>query len=167
MIKSGITRRIDELGRIVVPKEIRFNLGIREGDSLEIFTKDNAIVIKKYSEIENIFELSNKLCKIFYDIWGLSIIITDRDKVIACSGNLNIQEKPLPNNLKKMIDNRESIFNKYDKFFEIEGYFTILPIIVASSVTGFVIVNSNKNNEDNVMNAKIIQKIICEKIDVL
>ena len=53
MIKSGITRKIDELGRIVVPKEIRYNLGIRDGEPLEIYTSDNSIIIKKFSQMEN------------------------------------------------------------------------------------------------------------------
>ena len=62
--KSGITRRIDELGRIVVPKEIRCNLGIRDGEPLEIYTENNSIIIKKYSQVENIKDISLNVCKI-------------------------------------------------------------------------------------------------------
>ena len=61
LTKSGITRRIDELGRIVVPKEIRYNLGIRDGEPLEIYTSDNALIIKKYSQVENIKDLAELL----------------------------------------------------------------------------------------------------------
>ena len=101
LAKSGITRRIDELGRIVVPKEIRYNLGIRDGEPLEIYTNDNAIIIKKYSQVENIKDISNNLCNIFADICKIGILISDREKIIATSNNL----KSLEN--QKLLENQK------------------------------------------------------------
>ena len=113
MTKSGITRRIDELGRIVIPKEIRINLGIREGEPLEIYVENNSIVIKKFSQVENIKDVSNKVCNIISDICKIDLIITDREKIIVTSNKLNnLTNKILPNQLKYLIDNRESYISE-------------------------------------------------------
>ena len=60
--QTGVTRKIDELGRIVIPKEIRKNLGIRDGEALEIFTSEDSIILKKYFEVRKYEDLSSKLC---------------------------------------------------------------------------------------------------------
>lgn len=89
MALSGITRRIDELGRLVIPKEMRYNLGIRDGEPLEIFVNDGSIIIKKFSQVENIKSISENLCEIITDICSVEVLITDREKIIASSKTLN------------------------------------------------------------------------------
>ena len=83
MKSTGVTRKIDDLGRIVIPKEIRKNLGIRDGESLEIFTEEDSIILKKHSEIEKFEDLGKKLSDLIENIFKVDVIITDREKVIA------------------------------------------------------------------------------------
>ena len=168
MIKSGITRRIDELGRIVVPKEIRYNLGIRDGEPLEIYTSDNSIIIKKFSQVENIKNISAILCEIFNQICGVDVIITDREKVIATdASNWNLIDYKLNDKLKSLIDNRETLISdKEDNLFDKTGYFVILPIITSIDSSGLVIVFSKNNSNENLKYAKLIQKLLIQKLDI-
>ena len=76
-------RRIDELGRIVIPKEIRKNLRIKNGESLEVFVEEDAIILKKYSQIESLESISVNYVEAFNQIIKHNIIVTDRDKVVA------------------------------------------------------------------------------------
>ena len=168
MSKSGITRRIDELGRIVVPKEIRYNLGIRDGEPLEIYTSDNSIIIKKYSQVENIKDLGQNICNIIYDVCNIGIIISDREKIVATSNNLvNLKNWKLSDKYKNLIDNRESyISDKQEIEFNINGYFTVLPIITQSDCSGLVIIITKDKSEENIKYGKIAQKLIIQKLDV-
>ena len=88
MKTTGVIRRIDELGRIVIPKEIRKNLRIKNGDSLEIFLESDNIILKKYSQLETIENVSVDYVEAFNSIIKHNIIVTDRDKVIAVSGEI-------------------------------------------------------------------------------
>ena len=81
--QTGVTRKIDELGRIVIPKEIRKNLGIRDGESLEIYTSDDSIILKKYYEVKKLEDVCDKLCEIIKNIYDVNILITDREKVVS------------------------------------------------------------------------------------
>ena len=85
---AGIVRRIDELGRIVVPKEIRKTLHIKNGENLEIFINDDTIVLKKYSELGNMQELSDTITETLNSTLKASILISDTDKYISISGPL-------------------------------------------------------------------------------
>ena len=168
MLQSGITRRIDELGRIVIPKEIRYNLGIREGEPLEILVDDNSIIIKKYSQIENIKSISNNICEIISDVFNVNIIVTDREKVIAASKELaNIISNPLGEKHKILIDKREDYNSEnIEIMFDIEGYFYIIPIITNSDCSGLVLIVAKYKSEENIKYAKIVQKLIVYKLDV-
>ena len=162
MKSTGITRKIDELGRIVIPKEIRKNLSIREGESLEIITNDDSILLKKHSQISKYNDISNRLCHIVSDIFNVNVIITDRDKVIA--SNLNVNNSILNNKLKDLIDNRESFVGELSISFNeqmINGYFTIYPIIDESNSIGLVVLYS-KNNNDYILLCKMISMLIIE-----
>ena len=88
MKTTGIIRRIDELGRIVIPKEIRKNLRIKNGESLEIYLENDSIILKKYSQIESLKNVSIDYVEAFNQIIKHNIIVTDRDKVIAATGPL-------------------------------------------------------------------------------
>ena len=168
MTKSGITRRIDELGRIVVPKEIRYNLGIRDGEPLEIYTSDNSIIIKKYSQVENIKDLSQNICNIINDVCNLEILISDREKIIASSNNLKgLIDTKLDTKYKDLIDNRESyVSDSEDIIFNIHAYLTIIPIITSTDCSGLIIIFSKQKQEENIKYAKIVQKLIVQKLDI-
>ncbi len=87
MKATGIVRRIDDLGRVVIPKEIRRTMRIREGDPLEIFTdRDGEVIFKKYSPIGELGSFSAQYAETLYKTCGISVIITDRDTVIAAAG---------------------------------------------------------------------------------
>jgi len=84
---TGIVRRIDELGRIVIPKEIRKTLRIREGDPLEIYTdREGGVILKKYSPIGELFEYAREFTDSINRTLGHTAIICDRDMVVAASG---------------------------------------------------------------------------------
>ena len=87
MKATGIVRRIDDLGRVVIPKEIRRTMRIREGDPLEIYTdRDGEVIFKKYSPIGEMSAFATQYTETLHKICGMSVVITDRDNVIACSG---------------------------------------------------------------------------------
>jgi len=166
--KSGITRRIDELGRIVVPKEIRFNLGIRDGEPLEIYTENNSIVIKKYSQVENIKDISINISKIISDVCNVGILISDREKIIAASDNLKeLINYKLEEKYKLLIDGRETYISEKEEIsFNTKSFFTIVPIITSTDCSGLVIIVSKNKNDVNLKYAKIACKLIVHKLDV-
>ena len=88
MSTTGIIRRIDELGRIVIPKEIRKNLRIKNGDNLEIIVEGENIILRKYSQIENLENLASIYADSFYQVLKYNVIITDTDKIVAVGGNM-------------------------------------------------------------------------------
>jgi len=87
MKATGIVRRIDDLGRVVIPKEIRRTLRIREGDPLEIYTeKDGEVIFKKYSPMGELGDFAAEMCDAISKTCGMPAAITDRDSVIAVCG---------------------------------------------------------------------------------
>ena len=87
MKATGIVRRIDDLGRVVIPKEIRRTMRIREGDPLEIFTNhDGEVIFKKYSPVGEMFDFAAGYCDILNKSSDLNVAVCDRDAVIACAG---------------------------------------------------------------------------------
>ena len=96
MKQTGVTRKIDELGRIVIPKEIRKNLGIRNGEALEIFTNEDSIILKKYFEVRKYEDLSGKLCELIKNIYNVQdkVIFTYQGEDIAIYETNNETLKP-------------------------------------------------------------------------
>ncbi len=173
MKSTGLTRRIDELGRIVIPKEIRRSLGIRDGENIEIMVEDNKIILTKHLIMENLIDISKKLIDIYSKIDKDSIIITDREKIISASDNLNYLEGQLfKSNLIKYIENREILELSYEKLEfslnHIEGNFVIVPIISNTDSLGLVIFIKEGNFESYsvLKSAKILAKILAEKINI-
>ena len=151
MKATGVVRRIDDLGRIVIPKEIRKILRIKEGSPLEIFTeKEGDIILRKYSPIGEISNLSSEYAESLAKITDLIAIITDKDGVIACSGTQkkDILEQKISSELEKIIDKRETLLTeestailiteKGNKEKECKSQ-VIVPIISDSEVTGSVV----------------------------
>ena len=87
MKATGIVRRIDDLGRVVIPKEIRRTLHIRDGDPLEIYTdKDGEVIFKKYSPVGELSDFAARICESLFKVGEAAAAVCDRDSVIACSG---------------------------------------------------------------------------------
>ena len=109
MKATGIVRRIDDLGRVVIPKEIRRTMRIREGDPLEIFTdREGEVIFKKYSPIGELNSFASQYAETLHKTCDLSVIITDRDTVIATAGvpKKEYAEKKLSADLEKITENR-------------------------------------------------------------
>ena len=109
MKATGIVRRIDDLGRIVIPKEIRRTMRIREGDPMEIFTsREGEILLKKYSPVGELGEFASTLAESMAQALGALVCITDRDYVIAAAGvgKKDAEGKVLDEQLQKAIDQR-------------------------------------------------------------
>ena len=121
MKATGIVRRIDDLGRVVIPKEIRRTLRIREGDPLEIFTdRDGEVILKKYSPISELGQFAKEYAETLYETLGTPALISDRDEMIAVSGlskkdYLNRQLSP---SAEEIITNRKIITEKLEKSVE-------------------------------------------------
>ena len=112
MRATGIVRRIDELGRIVVPKEIRRTLRIREGDPLEIYTdRDGEVILKKYSPIGEMQSFAKDYTESLFRSLGHIACIVDRDQVVAASGvsKKELWDKPISHDLETAIANRQTV----------------------------------------------------------
>ena len=110
MKATGIVRRIDDLGRVVIPKEIRRTLRIREGDPLEIFTdREGQVILKKYSPIGELASFAKQYAESLAQTLGCTACITDNDMVIAAAGagRKEFQEKGICKELEKMLQTRE------------------------------------------------------------
>ena len=171
MLKTtGIIRRIDDLWRIVIPKEIRINLRIKNGDTLEIFVDDEGIVLKKYSPMESIEEAASKYVDTFNQVIKHNVIVTDKDKVIAVAGNL--KKKYLGKNIsefcERSIERRDSFVERQKKNFEFVdgveefGYYSFSSITYNGDTMGAVIIISTDSPiiESEEKLAAILSKIL-------
>jgi len=115
MKATGVVRRIDELGRIVIPKEIRKNLRISEGENIEIYIDDKEnIVLKKYSSIKKLGDFSQTFTDSIYSFIKHTIFITDKDSIIAASGDLKkeLLNIYISDELLNAINKKNSIIEK-------------------------------------------------------
>jgi len=112
MKATGIVRRIDDLGRVVIPKEIRRTLRIREGDPLEIFVdREGEVILKKYSPIGELGDFAKEYADSLYEALGHIACIADRDNIIAVSGapKKEFLNKPIGNAVEKVMDERKAV----------------------------------------------------------
>ena len=150
MKATGIVRRIDDLGRIVIPKEIRRTLRIRESDPLEIFTdREGQIILKKYSPIGEMTTFAKQYAESMAQVSGHAALIADMDQFIAVSGGFRqFLGKSISKELEEKIANRETVIAaKGDKNFipvtgeEADSYEqeALTPIICEGDVIGAVV----------------------------
>ena len=156
MKATGVVRRIDDLGRIVIPKEIRKSLRIKDGESLEIFLESDNIVLKKYSHLENISNFYKSYVDSIYSSIGENIMIVDRDSIVAVAGDLKKKylDKSISLDIDAVIQNRTTIIEKEFKEVsltvdskEILSY-VIAPIIANGDAVGAVMILSKNRNLD-------------------
>ena len=115
MKATGVVRRIDDLGRVVIPKEIRKTLRIKEGEPLEIFTdKDGSILLRKYSPIGELTEFATEYAETLAKTTGHIACITDKDTVIAVSGasKKEFLEQGISEELEKLLEDKENYTSK-------------------------------------------------------
>lgn len=155
MKSMGIIRRIDELGRIVIPKEIRKKLRIHDGDNIEISIDElENIILSKYSSMGKVDDSIQSLINSLYRYINKNVILTDNEKIIGYAGNSqNIKTNDLiTNDIHKIIEKREKILGNIDKDIQItnnyllHGFYYICPIIVNYEVVGLIIIEDNKES---------------------
>ncbi|MBP3437426.1 MAG: AbrB/MazE/SpoVT family DNA-binding domain-containing protein [Clostridia bacterium] len=115
MKATGIVRRIDDLGRVVIPKEIRRTMRIREGDPLEIYTdREGEVIFKKYSPIGELASFASQYAETLHKICAMAVIICDRDAVIAASGvsKREYSDKKMSEELEEVMERRSLYTHK-------------------------------------------------------
>ena len=154
MKATGIVRRIDDLGRVVIPKEIRRTLRIREGDPLEIFTAaDGEVIFKKYSPIGELTQFAQQYAEVLHKATDMTVLISDRDHIIAASGSLKREslDRRVSKELEAIMDARTSYAAspELDAIMPVLGgesaAAAIFPIIGSGDVSGAVILMCSDN----------------------
>ncbi|MBP3039317.1 stage V sporulation protein T [Bacillaceae bacterium Marseille-Q3522] len=150
MKATGIVRRIDDLGRVVIPKEIRRTLRIREGDPLEIFVdRDGEVILKKYSPINELGDFAKEYAEALYDSLGHTVLICDRDTYIAVAGGSkkDFLNKSISGLVEKTMEDRNAVIeNQQNEVSLVDGNtekisgYTIGPIIANGDPIGAVVI---------------------------
>lgn len=154
---SGIVRRIDNLGRVVIPKEIRKTLKIKENEQVEINVLDDSIVLNKYSDIHEYDKSINNLINIIKSVYDRDIIITNLDKIVLTTKDykdyINLELSPY---LANIVDNRKDIselipvnLSLNSNMSDIKVSYSIKSIIVNGDMIGLLILLSNTNLENS------------------
>ena len=159
-MKIGIIRRIDNLGRIVIPKEIRDTLRIKNGDSVEINIEGETITLKKYSELNNIIEIETIITNLLKETLKKDVLITDKDKYIIGTKKEYLNKK-ISNELLEILDNRQMIIQK-----STDQNTLINPIIVNGDVIGSIIIISNeKITENQIKTVSLLSNFLIKYIE--
>lgn len=170
MKATGIVRRIDDLGRVVIPKEIRRTLRIRESDPLEIFTdREGEIILKKYSPIGELGSFAKEYAEALASASGHSVCITDRDQVIAAAGGMKRETvgTPVTGQLEAVMSDREYVTTtpqskNHIKITKDDSEETlpqvITPILCEGDVIGSVILRSHDNRRQMGETEQILAK---------
>lgn len=170
MKATGIVRRIDDLGRVVIPKEIRRTMRIREGDPLEIFTnKDGSVIFKKYSLLDGISDFAAQLCETLNRTTGRTAVITDRDSCLAVTGvpKKEVMDKDISTQLERLMEGRQTYQYKegdepvplcrQEERFLVD---TAAPIISEGDVLGCVLfVGDGKHQHSGEVEYKLAQTV--------
>lgn len=174
MKTTGVVRRIDDLGRIVIPKEIRKTLHIRDGESMEIFVDNDYIALKKYSCLDDLVNISKELVESISNEFKKNVFITDMNKIIAWSGNDRkiYYDKNISSYIYNKINERKMI-NIVDERIElIDGKdivcnFLMFPIIANGDVKGSISIMSEYDsittNEEQII--KVIAQFLGKQVE--
>ena len=158
MKQAGIVRRIDDLGRVDIPKEIRRRLKIREGDPLEVYTENEGeVILRKYSPMGEMKYFVKKYIEALAQSMGKVVCITDRDEIIAVSGanSKGLLGVRISRKLEEILDKRRLVIaaEEDDKFINIiesdydYNEYIICPIISEGDVVGSIIILNKENKE--------------------
>ena len=153
MKATGIVRRIDDLGRVVIPKEIRRTMRIREGDPLEIYTAgDGEVIFKKYSPIGELSATAVQYAEAMIKHSSCPVVICDRDHCVAAAGisKREVLERRLSRELEELVESRSTYIYEPGKSFSmaaLEGFdrevAIAVPILAAGDISGVVVLLRN------------------------
>jgi len=156
MKATGIVRRIDDLGRVVIPKEIRRTMRIREGDPLEIYTDaDGEVIFKKYSPVGELSPITKQFADVLYRNTDMAVLVFDRDKVISSAGlpKKEAFERRVTPMLESIMEKRSTYVAAKDmkKLAPAEGLSreasVAVPIIGGGDVSGAVVLLKDENSD--------------------
>lgn len=151
MESTGIVRRMDELGRVVIPKELRRTMRIREGEEVEVFAAEDSLVIKKFSAVDKMAEFRLGYAMSIYKTVGFSVIISDNDRVLAAVGDIKVAKEgcsltDYAEKLRGVRKTRAFAKGELPDLFGSDvsgvGGMVICPIIPAGDVMGYVVLAS-------------------------
>lgn len=148
MKATGIVRRIDDLGRVVIPKEIRRTMRIREGDPLEIYTSsDGEVIFKKYSAMNEMAGNASQVAEVITKLAQCPVVVFDRDHVVAVAGaqKKEFNERRISQALEEFLEHRKSYLYHGEnerRVMPVEGVdrpaLACVPILSSGDVTGAV-----------------------------
>ncbi len=172
METTGVVRKIDELGRIVVPKEIRKTLGIKPGQSIEMYIDRDKVVLKKFSSMNSSIELASIFVETLYKTTKKVMIITDNDTVIAIPQHKHKEylNEPISDELVDYLNGKTAFKdNKKIKIIDnkiINGDYIITKIIANGEILGLVILISDKTLDDKDLElTQITAELLSKKIE--
>lgn len=171
MKATGVVRRIDDLGRIVIPKEIRKTLRVKEGSPLEIFTdREGQIILKKYSPIGELSEFATEYAETLAKTTGHIACITDKDTVIAVSGGpkKELLEKGISKDLEKVMEDKEAYISNENNNVSIpvtqnennekKNSQVVYPIISdGDSIGSVILISKDENTKMSEVEQKVVQ----------
>ena len=169
MKATGIVRRIDDLGRVVIPKEIRRTLHIREGDPLEIYTeKDGGVIFRKYSPMGELSEFAAQICESVHKATGTLTAVCDRDGIIAAAGNgrKELLEKRVSRELEQIMEDRRPFSPESGStpvpLLESGGAYTVTaaaPILSEGDVLGCIVFAGQGGSSATELELKLAQTV--------
>lgn len=167
MKATGIVRRIDDLGRVVIPKEIRRTLRIREGDPLEIFVdREGEVILKKYSPIRELGDFAKEYANALFDSLNSPVLICDRDEFIAVSGESkkDYLGKNIGSQMEKAMSERKVIFETEESSVEIADgkeetitSYVVGPIVANGDPIGCVMIISKEDKKLSAVEQKAVE----------
>ena len=165
MKATGIVRRIDDLGRVVIPKEIRRTMHIREGAPLEIFTDtQGGVIFKKYSPVGELSDVTEQYADVLYRSVNTPVLICDRDHVISCAGvsKKEFLDKRISEELEGIMEERQIFVNDGSRELNpVEGVSygasIAAPIISSGDVLGAVVFLRNEGTKISAVETKLAQ----------
>lgn len=172
MKATGIVRRIDDLGRVVIPKEIRRTMRIREGDPLEIYTdREGEVIFKKYSPIGELAAFAAQYADTLHKTCSMAVVICDRDAVIACSGvsKKEYTDKRLSEEVESIIESRSLYMwregsDKLPVIAEGEAHYVscAMPILSEGDIIGCVasVADTNGERPRDMIGSEVESKLI-------
>lgn len=170
---SGIVRKIDDLGRIVIPKELRKSLNIKNSDDLEITITDDKIILEKYYRLKNLKNTLNKYFKMLDKFLDSDFIISDKENILLTSKEYsNLKDTKLSNKIIDLLDYRKPVLEnsftslKLTSDIELNKNYYFYPIIVDTDILGSIIIFNNKKVESkDILVVDIFSYLLKEKIE--
>lgn len=156
MKSTGIVRKIDELGRIVIPKEIRRSLNIGDSEEVEIYVDENTIILKKYYRLLSLKELAINFINAIEKYLNCNLFLTDKEKILYTTKEKykNYIEEKINKNIIDIINERKTVIEKgkilLTKDYFVVNYYIIVPIVINADSIGSIICTSNEQINEKI-----------------